>query len=528
MVEIYDTTLRDGAQAEGISFSFEDKLLIARRLDDLGVAFIEAGWPNPTSPKDLEVFERLRQESFEHAQVVAFGSTHKVNRTPENDEGLATLLKAGTKHVTIFGKSWNLHVTKVLGTTLTNNLRLIEFSVRFLKDQGRRVCYDAEHFFDGYRADKDYALETLRAALDGGASVIVLCDTRGCTRTSILQNIIRDVRRQFGGVQFGIHTHNDIGLAVSNTIAAVELGMEQVQCTVNGYGERCGNADLCTVAPVLELGMDIRCLAPDGLEQLTDFSRFVSEVANIAPDRWQPFVGESAFAHKGGVHADAMVKCSESYQHCDPALVGNQGRLVTSEQSGRATLLAKLQHLFPGMDKASEPVRKLLEQLKLLASQGYSFETADASVEVLACKMLGMYRDPFHLIGFRTVDQKTADGIEAEAVVRLVVNGETYHTVAAAIGPVDALDMALRQGLEQVYPCLKLVHLVDYKVRVLANGQEGTAAKVRVLIESEDEHHTWGTVGVSENIIEASWLALVDSLSYKLLKEGVDISEAHV
>ncbi len=519
LIQVYDSTLRDGSQAEGISFSVDDKLMIAKRLDDLGVHYIEGGWPNPTNPKDLEFYDLAKELSLKQARVVAFGSTRRPNHLPEEDATLNTLLKAGTEVVTIFGKSWELHVTKTLRTSLSENLKVIQDSVAYLVDEGRSVIYDAEHFFDGYKADSGYALDTLLAAQEGGARILVLCDTNGGSLPSELGDIIDQVKEKIE-LPFGIHTHNDSGMGVATTIAAVERGAVQVQGTFNGYGERCGNANLSSILPNLELKLGKRCIGPENLSKLMDFSRFLSEVANVTHDHRQPFVGESAFAHKGGVHVDATIKHLASYEHCDPEIVGNRRRFLLSEQSGAATVTAKLEHLIPGLDKRHPAVHKLLLQIKALEHEGYLFEGAEASFEMLARKALGAYRDPFRLIGFRTINRKTPEGMEVEAIVKVRVDEKVYHTVAEGDGPVNALDAALRQALEEVYPTLREVHLEDYKVRVISS-QEGTAAKVRVLIESSDGKSVWNTVGVSENIIEASWVALVDSLSYKLFKDGI-------
>ena len=516
-VQIYDATLRDGAQAEGISFSVDDKLSIAQRLDDLGVHYIEGGWPNPTNPKDLEFFIRASENTYTNAKIAAFGSTRRANNPPEEDVILNTLLDAGTEVVTLFGKSWQLHVTHVLSTTPDENVKLIQDSLAYMKSNGRELIYDAEHFFDGYKADPGYALETLLAAQDGGASILVLCDTNGGTLPSELPEIWGRVKEKIS-VPLGIHTHNDSGVGVANSLVAVELGAVQVQGTFNGYGERCGNANLCSVIPSLELKLGKHCIGPENLSGLMDFSRFLSEIANVFHDHRQPFVGESAFAHKGGVHIDAMVKQPATYEHCEPELIGNERRFLLSEQSGGATVVAKLEHLIPDLDKRHPAVKDLLQQIKQLEHTGYVFEGAEASFEILARKALGSFTEPFQLISFRTINRKTTERVDVEAIVKIEIDGRIFHTVADGDGPVNALDAALRQALEQVYPNLREVHLEDYKVRVLA-GQDGTAARVRVLIESSDGHRVWNTVGVSENIIEASWLALVDSLSYKLYKD---------
>ena len=519
VVQIYDTTLRDGSQAEDIAFSLEDKLMIARRLDDFGVDYIEGGWPNPTNPKDLEFFKRTSKMAFKNARITSFGSTRRATNAPEDDATLNTLLDSGTESVCIFGKSWTLHVTDVLKVDLDENVRMIEDSVAYLRGRDREVIYDAEHFFDGYRANAEYAIRTLKAAEDGGAACVVLCDTNGGTLPLELIQILEDVISQIN-VPFGIHTHNDAGVGVANAIVAVEQGAVQVQGTFNGYGERCGNANLCSIIPNLELKLKKKLKSGENLSELMDFSRFISEIANVSHDHRQPYVGESAFAHKGGVHVDAMNKAPTSYEHCAPEQVGNQRRYLLSEQSGTATVAAKLEHLIPGVDKRDPRVVALLDQVKQRENQGYIYEGAEASFDILARKTLQGYDDPFKLIGFRTINRKTAEGTEVEAIVKLDVNGDLCHTVAEGDGPVNALDAALRLALENEYPVLKSVRLEDYKVRVLSSG-DGTAAKVRVLIESSDGQRVWSTIGVSENIIDASWLALVDSLTYKLLIDGV-------
>ncbi|MBK8479756.1 MAG: citramalate synthase [Proteobacteria bacterium] len=518
-VRIYDCTLRDGAQAEGISFSVDDKLQIARRLDELGIHYIEGGWPNPTNPKDLEFFVRARDLPWRHARIAAFGSTRRANNAAEDDSMLRALVATGTPVVTIFGKSWLLHVREALRITPEQNLALIGDSVAYLKSQGREVVYDAEHFFDGYAADPAYALETVLAAQEGGADVVVFCDTNGGTLPGAVRAAIEAAKARLR-VPFGIHTHNDGGLAAANSLVAVELGAGQVQGTINGLGERCGNANLCTVVPMLELKLGRRTIGAEGLARMTDLARFASEVANVYHDHRQPYVGQSAFAHKGGVHIDAMLKQPLCYEHCLPELVGNQRRYLLSEQSGGATVAAKIEHLLPGMDKRHPTVQDLLHRIKHLEHEGYVLEGAEASVEILVRKALGTYREPFRLIGCRTINRQTPAGSEVEAIVKLEVNGRVYHTVADGDGPVNALDQALRRALEEVYPQLAEVTLRDYKVRVLSSG-DGTAARVRVLIESSDGEHVWSTIGVSENIIEASWIALLDSLSYKLLRDGL-------
>ncbi|MBS14186.1 MAG: citramalate synthase [Gemmatimonadetes bacterium] len=520
VVQIYDTTLRDGSQAEDIAFSLEDKLLIAQRLDDFGVDYIEGGWPNPTNPKDLEFFRRAKDLTFKNARITSFGSTRRARNKPEDDSTLNTLLESETETVTIFGKSWTLHVTDVLRIDLDDNVRMIEDSVAYLRSRDREVIYDAEHFFDGYKADRDYVIRTLKAAEAGGAACVVLCDTNGGTLPLELVDILDDVKNEID-CPFGIHPHNDAGVGVANAVVSVQQGAIQVQGTFNGYGERCGNANLCTIIPNIELKLNKRLKSGENLGQLMDFSRFISEVANVYHDHRQPYVGESAFAHKGGVHVDAMSKAPTSYEHIEPDRVGNQSRFLLSEQSGTATIAAKLDHLLPDVDKRDPRVVSLLDEVKQREHDGYIYEGAEASFDILARKALYGFDDPFKLIGFRTINRKCAEGTaEVEAIVKLDVKGELCHTVAEGDGPVNALDGALRLALESEYPALKSVRLEDYKVRVLGSS-DGTAAKVRVLIESSDRHRVWSTIGVSENIIDASWIALVDSLTYKLLIDGV-------
>jgi 2-isopropylmalate synthase len=520
VVEIYDSTLRDGAQAEGIAYSLEDKLLIAQRLDELGVHYIEGGWPNPTNPKDLAFFQQIKQYDLK-AKVTAFGSTRRATNRPENDEILETLLKAGTDHICIFGKSWTLHVERILRTTLAENLRLIEDSVAFLMGEGRDLVYDAEHFFDGYKADPDYAVETLLAAQRGGAPIVVLCDTNGGTLPGEMAQILEAVKAKIN-VPFGIHTHNDAGLGVANTLIGVEHGAVQVQGVFNGYGERCGNANLCTIIPNLELKLEQRTIGRDKLTELMSFSRFLSEIANVHHDHRQPYVGESAFAHKGGAHIDGVMKVAHSFEHVEPETVGNERRFLVSDQSGGSTIVSKLRRFLPDVDKKDPLVGQVLHQVKHLENQGYQFEAAEGSFQLLARRTMGTYKDLFKLVNFRTINRMDASAAEAaEAIVKVDVAGQVYHTVAEGDGPVNALDRALRKALEQVFPSVRQVHLADYKVRVLTSG-DGTAAKVRVLIESSDGGEVWGTVGVSENVIEASWIALADSLHYKLLKDALE------
>ena len=516
-VEILDTTLRDGAQGEGISFSLEDKLRIARRLDELGIHYIEGGWPG-SNPKDARFFERAGSLALRHATIVAFGSTRRADVAPAEDANLAALLAAGTPVVTLFGKSWQLHVERVLGTTLGENLRMIGDSIRYLRAAGRRVIYDAEHFFDGFAANPDYALETLRAALAAGAECLVLCDTNGGTLPGRLAAAVSRVRAHFPDIPLGIHAHNDSGLAVANTLAAVEAGVTHVQGTFNGYGERCGNADLCTVIPNLQLKMGLSVLAPEQLAALTEAAHFVSEVANLRPNPHAPYVGRSAFAHKGGVHVSAVLKAAESYQHIDPSLVGNERRVLVSELSGKGNILHKAAELCPDLETPTEQAREVLREVKELEARGYQFEGAEGSFELLLRRSQPGYQPPFELLDFLVlVEKRRGTGIIAEATVKARVGDEIIHTAAVGNGPVNALDRAIRKAILPFYPELDRVQLVDYKVRIL-DEEAATAAQTRVLIEASDGERNWNTVGSSTNIIEASFHALVDSLELPLAR----------
>jgi 2-isopropylmalate synthase len=512
MIQIYDTTLRDGTQREGISLSCEDKLRIARRLDELGVTFVEGGWPG-SNPKDAEFFERARDIPWQTAKIAAFGSTCRVNGGPEDDANIQALLDARTPVCTVVGKTWTLHVTEVLRTTLEENLRIIEKSLAYLRAQGRRVIYDAEHFFDGYRADPEYALETLRAAARGGAETLVLCDTNGGSLPWQIGEIVRKVGAELRH-PLGVHCHNDSECAVANSIAAVQEGAVQVQGTVNGYGERCGNANLCSVIPAVELKMKLRCLPEGKLGTLREVSKFVAEVANLAPDDHLPYVGKSAFAHKGGIHVAAMRRSELSYQHVDPRLVGNEMRVVVSELSGRGNLLAKAEEY--GLAASGADVAGVLNEIKALEAKGFSFEAAEGSVAMMMRRQQPGYRPVFELVDFLVnVEHRTGRGIFSEAMVKVRVDGELHHTAAEGDGPVDALDLALRKALAGRHPQIAELHLADYKVRIL-DGQNGTAAVTRVLVDMQRGGKRWSTVGASTNIIEASWLALVDAVEYGL------------
>ncbi len=513
MIQIYDTTLRDGTQREGISLSCEDKLRIARRLDGLGVAFIEGGWPG-SNPKDAEFFERARDLPWETARIAAFGSTCRVGGGPEDDANIRALLEAHTPVCTVVGKSWTLHVAEVLRTTLDENLRIIEQSVAYLREHGRRVVYDAEHFFDGFRADPQYALATLQAAIRGGAETVVLCDTNGGNLPWDIGEVVRTVRGEVAH-PLGVHAHNDSECAVANSLAAVHAGATHVQGTINGYGERCGNANLCSIVPALELKMGERCL-PDGrLRTLYDVAHFVAEVANLAPDEHLAYVGKSAFAHKGGIHVAAMRRNETSYQHVEPELVGNRMRVVVSELSGRGNLLSKAEEF--GLDLAqATDVGALLEEIKALEAKGFSFEAAEASVAMMMKRQEPEYRPPFDVIDFLVdVQHRAGRGIFSEAMVKVRVGDEVLHTAAEGDGPVNALDAALRKALVGHFPEIAALHLCDYKVRIL-DSTTGTAAITRVLVDTQRGGRRWSTVGASTNIIEASWRALVDSIEYGL------------
>jgi|TARA_B100000315_G_C14582171_1_gene591061 2-isopropylmalate synthase len=516
-VYLYDTTLRDGAQSEHISFSVEDKINIASRLDNLGIHYIEGGWPG-SNPKDFEFFKLAKEERFS-SKIVAFGSTRKVGNNVENDPNIKNILETETQNICIFGKSWDLHVKDALRISLEDNLDLIKNSVSYLKDLGKNVVYDAEHFFDAYKLNKEYAIKTIETAQDAGADVIVLCDTNGGAMPYEIQNVISEVNNMID-TPLGIHTHNDTDMAVANTIVAVKMGVTQVQGTINGYGERCGNANICSIIPNLKIKLGINCISDKKMKKLTEISRYVSEIANLSPQDNMPFVGSSAFAHKGGVHVDAVRKNPETYEHISPKLIGNNRRILISELSGKSSILTKATEYGYDLKKESTKAKKILDKLKEMENQGYQFEGAEASFELLLKKTLGTYKSFFELEGFKViVDTKGNNEVIAEATVKVKVDNKKEHTAAEGNGPVKALDNALRKALEQFYPVLKEVHLMDYKVRVL-NEKSGTGAKVRVLVQSSDYKSSWGTVGVSENIIEASFLALADSIEYKLMKEN--------
>lgn len=520
-IQLFDTTLRDGTQGEGVSFSAEDKLKIARRLDEFGIDFIEGGWPG-SNPKDVEFFERARDLSLKRALLVAFGSTRRARVHVEDDANLRAIVATGVKGAAIFGKTWDLHVTEALRTTLDENLRMIGDSVAYLRSQGLRVIYDAEHFFDGYKSDPEYALETLRAAAEAGAEVIVLCDTNGGTLPHEVEAIVAHVRERIPA-PLGIHAHNDSGVAVANSLAAVRAGVVHVHGTINGYGERCGNADLIQVICNLQLKLGYDCVPAEMLGTITELSRYVSELANRAPYDAQPFVGRSAFAHKGGIHVSAVLRNPESYEHIRPEWVGNQRRVLVSELSGASNVAYKIDEYALGLEKDSPLLRQVVDEVKRMEHEGYSFEGAEGSFELLLKKKAGGYTPYFHLMGLRLITDKRDNGKfgVSEATIKVRVGEQVLHTVAEGNGPVNALDHALRKALRKAYPTLREIQLTDYKVRVI-DGDRATAAKVRVLIESAAQGRTWGTVGVSTNILEASWQALVDSIEYGLMTLGVE------
>lgn len=517
-IEIYDTTIRDGAQAEDISFSVEDKLRITEKLDELGIHYIEGGWPG-SNPKDADYFKKVRRLSLTNAEVVAFGSTYRPKNKVEEDANIRSLIEAKTRVITIFGKTWDFHVREALKIGLEENVDIIHGSVSYLKRHAEKVFFDAEHFFDGYKDNPGFTLQCLLAAEDAGADCLVLCDTNGGTPPGLVRRIVEEVQKNVKK-PIGIHAHNDSDCAVANSLIAVELGAIQVQGTMNGFGERCGNANLCSVIPNLQLKLGFKCLTDNQLQRLREVSRFVNEIANIRHFKRQPFVGDSAFAHKGGIHVSAVRRRPDTYEHIKPELVGNSQRILVSDLAGKSNILRKAEEFAIHLDSESPEVQKILNKLKELEHQGFQFEGAEASFELLLKKALGLYRRAFDLLGFRVIVEKRRDMEDqvSEATIMVKVGKNIEHTAAIGSGPINALDNALRKALEKFYPELKGVKLHDYKVRVLTAGK-GTSAKVRVLVESGDDENRWGTVGVSENIIEASWQALVDSIEYKLLKE---------
>ena len=516
-ISIYDSTLRDGAQAQGISYSVEDKIKIVRRLDALGVDYIEAGNPG-SNPKDLEFFERVKALSLKHSRVIAFGSTRKVGADVAGDSNVLSLLQAGTSAVAIFGKSWDYQVTEILRTSLEENLRMIGDTIRHLKQQGREVVYDAEHFFDGYKANADYAVQSLEVAAAAGADCLCLCDTNGGSFPDQIHKIVQAMKERFT-VAIGIHCHNDCEMAVANSIMAVQAGATQVQGTINGIGERCGNANLCSIIPNLQLKLGYQCISDVSMEQLSTVARAVSDIANMPRNEKAAYVGNDAFAHKGGMHIDAVVKNPVSYEHINPEQVGNSRRLLMSEVAGRSTLMMRINAVDPTLGKDAPETQRIVDRLKELEHEGYQFEIAESSFELVVRKLLGKYRPFFELKEFKViVNEPSVNGVNSSAMIKIRVGEQEEITAAEGDGPVNALDNAVRKALERFYPEISEIRLTDYKVRVLDSDQ-ASAAKVRVLIESTDHRENWTTIGVSTDIIDASWRALVDSIEYKLVRE---------
>lgn len=515
---IYDTTLRDGSQGEGISLSVLDKLKIASKLDYLGVHYIEGGWP-ASNPKDLEFFKQIKSVELKNAKISAFTSTCRPGHNPEKDNNLLSVIETGVEVACIVGKTWDFHVHHALQTTLEENLRIIADSVRCLKDHGLEVIFDAEHFFDGFKANSQYTMQCISKAVLAGADWICLCDTNGGSMPWEIEDIVGQVCREFI-CPVAIHTHNDCELAVVNSLAAVRAGATQVQGTINGFGERCGNANLCSVIPNLQLKLNYDCLDEGKIQHLTEVSHFVSEIANMPPYGQQPFVGRAAFAHKGGIHVNAILKDSSTYEHIDPTLVGNRRRVLVSELSGVSNLLFKAEEFGLKPEGITEEGRRLIENIKKLEHEGYQFEGAEASLELLLQRAFGQYQDFFEVEKLRVIVGTNGGApFGAEAIIKVKVNDIEVHTAAEGNGPVNALDNALRKALGQIYPCVQNIRLTDYKVRVL-DEKAGTGAQVRVMVETSDTVDTWSTVGVSENIIEASFKALIDSISYVLMKKG--------
>ncbi len=515
-LQLYDTTLRDGAQAESVAFSLEDKIRITRRLDEMGIHLIEGGWPG-SNPKDMEYFERMKSISLNNARLAAFGSTRHISNAPEEDENLQALLDAETPVITVVGKSWSFHVREALGIEESENLDLIGSSIRYLKEQGREVVYDAEHYFDAYEDEPEHALETVRVAEEAGADTICLCETNGGKLPRQVYEMFQATREELD-VELGIHAHNDAACAVANSLEAVRAGATQVQGTINGFGERCGNADLTSIIPNLELKMGYEVLGEKRLRQLRELSGFVYELANLSPDSRKPFVGSSAFAHKGGIHVSAIRRNPETYEHVPPESVGNTRRVLVSELSGKSNIIQKAEELDLELPDESAKVREVVEEIKRLENEGYQFEAAEGSFEILVNRLLGRHQVYFSLEGFRVINDQDDQAVQrCEATIKVRVGDRVEHTAADGVGPVNALDNALRKALDELYPELGDVTLTDFKVRVL-DERAGTEAKVRVLVEMSDGEENWGTVGVSSNIIEASWNALTDGLDYKLMK----------
>lgn len=517
-VEIYDTTLRDGTQGEDVNFTIADKVKIAEALYDFGIRYIEGGWPG-SNPRDIGFFRAVKDSRVPDDNIAAFGSTRRAKRTCDNDENIQALLEVEVPNLTIFGKTWDLHVREALKIELDHNLELINDSLSYLKTKVDRAFYDAEHFFDGYKANKKYAISTIRAAMDAKADCIILCDTNGGTMPEEIAKIIEELKEEIGDYPLGIHCHNDSDCAVANSIIAVRHGAVHVQGTVNGYGERCGNANIMSVIPALQLKYGYNCVPAEKLRNLRTVSRYINELGNLKHNIHQPYVGRSAFAHKGGVHVSAIMKNSSTYEHIEPELVGNRQRVLLSDLSGKSNLIYKAKDFGLDVDSSDPKINAVVEALKELENKGFQYEGAEASFELLMRKTMGTFVPFFDSISYRVLDEKRSDESPlAEATVMLEVEGEKEHTAATGNGPVNAIDNAIRKALVKFYPNLADMELVDYKVRILTAGQ-GTEAVIRVLIESKDKEAVWGTVGVATNIVDASYQALMDSIEYKLLKD---------
>jgi 2-isopropylmalate synthase len=520
-VLIYDTTLRDGTQGEQINFSAEEKLRIAQRLDEMGFHYIEGGWPS-SNPKDMRFFEMAKKVRFKHARLTAFSSTRKANTHSEDCPNLNALLEADTPTVTIFGKTWDLHVTEILGVSLEENEAMIWDSIRYMKSKGKEVVYDAEHFFDGFKNNERYACKTVKTALAAGADFIVLCDTNGGTMPHELSEIIDEVKNFIPSHQLGIHVHNDCGLAVANSVAAARAGVRMVQGTINGYGERCGNADLIPIIANLQVKLGMKCLPENSVRNLTSLSNFVSEVANVPILNSRPFVGKSAFAHKGGVHVSAILKNAAAYEHIKPERVGNLQRVLVSDLSGKSNIEYKARELGVSLGLEEDMSRKIVRKIKEMEDRGYQFDAADGSLALLMKKATGEFEEPFTLECFHVITSQTSTNPAiSQATIKISVGGEVEITAAEGNGPINALDFALRKALTTFYPEINEMCLVDFRVRIL-EGSAGTGAMVRVLLDSRDKTDFWSTIGVSTNVIEASWHALVDSIQYKLSKDRVN------
>ncbi|HUS72355.1 MAG TPA: citramalate synthase [Sedimentisphaerales bacterium] len=516
-IKLYDTTLRDGMQAEGVSFSLEDKLSIAGRLDELGFDYIEGGFA-ASNPKEMEFFRQAAKLGLKNAKIVAFGNTRRADSDVSEDLSLNSILACRTAAATLVGKTWDFHVTEVLGCSLDENKAICAESIEYIKKHGIETMFDAEHFYDGYKNNPEYAMRVLAAAAKAGADVLVLCDTNGGSMPGQVYEITRIVCEKFSPLTVGIHAHNDSDCATANTLAAVRAGARHVQGTINGLGERCGNANLCTVIPNLAFKMGIDVLSPEKIKTLTEVSRFIFEIGNLTPVMNMPYVGDSAFAHKAGLHVDALRKNKRTYEHIDPAVIGNERRFLISELSGKSNVLAELEKAKITEDR--KLAQMILKRVQELESEGYQFEAANASFDLLVRRIMGTFKPSFELVKYYvTVEKRTSGEMVNEATVKLKIGDRVQHVVGEGDGPVNALDAALRKALENIYPAIKDVRLIDYKVRVV-NARAGTAARVRVIIESRDKTDIWGTVGVSENIIEASWLALTDSVDYKLQKDA--------